>query len=54
MTKRAIHNALFVAIITNNWEVVVELLAFLLHSMNKYLLKSERYKKRRSDGVHRC
>ncbi len=30
MTKRAIHNALFVAIITNNREVIVELLTFLL------------------------
>ena len=54
MTKRVLHNALFVAIITNNREVIVELLTFFLHSMNKYLLKSERYKKRRSDGVHRC
>ena len=30
MTKRALHNALFVAIITNNREVIVELLTFLL------------------------
>ena len=30
MTKRALHNALFVAIITNNRVVVIELLAFLL------------------------
>ena len=30
MTKRALHNALFVAIITNNWVFIEELLAFLL------------------------
>ena len=30
MTKRALHNALFVAIITNNRTAVIELLAFLL------------------------
>ena len=30
MTKRALHNALFVAIITNNWVLIKELLAFLL------------------------
>lgn len=30
MTKRAIHNALFVAIITNNRALITELLIFLL------------------------
>lgn len=53
MTKSAIHNALFVAIITNNREIIVELLTFLL-SPEELAGLDFRTLKFEGDGVHRC